>query len=156
MLRWIAALSATLLLSGCVTTREYVYTNDPSRAGYRVYDDGSYVVDDNYVPQNGTSQDRRYSDGTYYSSASGSSGDYYYRESDYYSSSYGLSYFDYPAYYSIFHPINSWWHDPYYYPNYYYGVTYFPRNYLSIGFGSSFGYGWPSYSYFSYSPYRTS
>lgn len=147
MLRWIAALSATLLLSGCVTTREYVYTNDPSRAGYseRVYSDGSYAEGDRY-----------YSDGTYYSSSSGSSGDYYYREPDYYSSSYGSSYFHYPAYYSIFHPINSWWYDPYYYPSYYYGVTYFPRNYLSISFGYPGGYGWPHHSYVSYSPYRYS
>ena len=159
MLRWIAALSAALLLGGCVTTREYVYTNDPSRDGYRerVYDDGSYA-DTGYSDGSYAEGDRYYSDGTYYSSSSGSSGDYYYREPDYYygTSYYSSSYFDYPAYYSIFHPINSWWYDPYYYPSYYYGVTYFPRNYLSISFGYPRGHGWSHYGYASYSPYRYS
>lgn len=159
MLRWIAALSAALVLSGCVTTREYVYTNDPARAGTReriYHDDGSYsyaddgYADDGYVDNGGYS-----SGGTTYAPATSGSGDYYYSQPNY---GYTSSYFDYPAYYSVFHNINSLWYDPYYYPSYYYGVTYFPRNYLSIGFGSHYGRGYGGYGYgFSslyYSPYR--
>jgi hypothetical protein len=139
MLRWIAVLS-TLVLSGCVTTREVVYRDryypeQPSQTRY--YEEGG--------------SDRYYSrDGSYYSPSYAGSGDYYYG-SDYYAPA---SYLDYPAYYSLFWSLNRSWYDPYYYPNYYYGVTYFPRNYLSVSFGG--GYAWPRYSYWAYSPYRYS
>lgn len=150
MIRWIAVLSTLLALGGCVTTREVVY-----RDGYSYSRDGSYVerryydADGNYYVED----DRRtiYRDGSYYRPAYAGSGDYYV------GSSHGwngyVSYWDYPAYYSVFWPMYRSWYDPYWYPNYYYGVTYFPRSYLSFGFGS----GWrPYYSSWYYSPYRYS
>ncbi|MBB5207459.1 hypothetical protein [Chiayiivirga flava] len=152
MFRWIAALSAALVLSGCVTTREYVYTDGSYRDGYRerVYTDGSYPASESY-----TEGDRYVGGSTYYSSGSSYGGDYYYREPDFYSSS---SYLDYPYYYSIFQPINSWWYDPYYFPSYYYGVTFYPRNYfgLSLSYAYPHGYGWPRSHFHGsfYSPYR--
>jgi len=139
MIRWIAALGALLCLGGCVTT-EYVYRD-------RVVHDDRYAYDDGYTER------RVYRDGSWYSPSYSGYGDYYS------SPSYGWSYYDYPAYYSVFWPLHRAWWDPYHYPSYYYGVTYFPRNYLSIGFGygprwSSFG--WPYYSSWYYSPYRYS
>jgi hypothetical protein len=87
MLRWIAVLS-TLVLSGCVTTREVVYRD-------RYYPDpGSQTA---YYDEGGS--DRYYSrDSSYYSPTYAGSGDYYYG-SDYYAPA---SYLDYPAYYSLF------------------------------------------------------
>ncbi len=138
MIRWIVVFS-TLLLGGCVTT-EYVYRDGYHRDGYA---DGRYVDEGAY-------ERRVYVDGSYYSPSYADRGDYYYSPGY---SSYP-SYFDYPAYYSVFWPLHRSWYDPFYYPNYYYGVTFYPRNYLSIGFGGS--YGWPRYSSWYYSPYRYS
>lgn len=130
MIRWFAIAAALLMLSGCVTT-EYVY-RDRYYDGHAI--DGRYVGDDRY-----------YDDGSYYQPRRAGYGDYYYAP-DYW------SWYDYPAYSSVFWGLNRSWHDPYWYPGYYYGVTFFPRNYL--GFGLS--YGWPRYSSWYYSPYRYS
>jgi hypothetical protein len=149
MIRWIAALSTLLMLSGCVTTREVVYRDGYSRDAYaerRYYDDnGDYYAD----------EDRRtvYRDGSYYTPGYAGSGDYY-SGSAYGYESYSSSYWEYPAYYSVFWPMYRSWHDPYWYPNYYYGVTYYPRNYFSVSFGS--GWGRPYASSWYYSPYRYS
>lgn len=156
MLRLIAILAATLVLGGCVTTREYVYTDGSYRDGYRerVYADGSYPARQSYTEGDGsayTGSSSYVGGGTYYSSGGVQSGDYYYSSPSYYAS----SYYDYPYYYSIFQPINRLWYDPYYFPNYYYGVTFYPRNYFGFGIGLS--YGWPRYGYgygSYYSPYR--
>lgn len=66
---------------------------------------------------------------------------------------------DYPAYYSLFWNINRLYVDPYWHPHFYYGVTWFPRNYYSVVYRSWHGpswYGRPWYGYLSYSPYRLS
>lgn len=118
-----------MLLSGCVSTYEYY--------GSGRYD--SRRVDYVEAP--------RYSDGSYYQPPRAGYGDYYY----------GISvhshpaWYDYPYYYSVFWPLQRSFVDPYWYPGYYYGVTYFPRNYFSIGIS----YGRP-FGYLSYSPYRLS
>jgi hypothetical protein len=131
MIRWFAIAAALLMLSGCVTT-EYVYRD-------RYYD--GHLVDGRYV-----GDDRYYDDGSYYAAPRAGYGDYYYAPERYY------SWYDYPAYSSVFWGLNRSFYDPYWYPGYYYGVTFFPRNYL--GFGLS--YGWPRYSSWYYSPYRYS
>jgi hypothetical protein len=135
MIRLLAAIATLLSLSGCVTT-EYVYRD-------RYYDryDGYAYDDDGYYER------RVYRDGSAYSRSYAGRGDYYY------SMDYGWSpsYYDYPAYYSLFWPMRSWY-DPYWYPGYYYGVTFFPRHYGSF----AFSYGWPHYSHWYYSPYRYS
>ena len=142
MFRWIAAALSTLLLSGCVTT-EYVYRDR--------YHDSGYAADGYY-------ESRRYSgSGTYYSPSYGDRGDYYYRQpqSSYYGyDDYPSWYWDYPSYYSLFWPMYRSWYDPYWHPHFYYGVTYYPRNYFSISFHS--GWGWPRYGHQYYSPYRYS
>jgi hypothetical protein len=134
MIRWLVVLAA-LLLSGCVTTREVVYRDRYHQDGYadaRYYDDGSYYA----APQSGR-------------------GDYYYRAAPRYDYGYGYDawYWDYPAYYSVFWPLYRSWYDPFRYPGYYYGVTYYPRNYFSLSFHG--GWGWPGYGHY-YSPYRYS
>ena len=136
MFRRLAVLSALLvLLTGCVTTREVVYRD-------RYYDADGYV----------RSHDREvYRDGSYYSPSLSGRGDYYYGRS--YSGWNDSWYWDYPAYYSVFWPLYHRWHDPFFYPGYYYGITYYPRHYFTIGFHGGWGYArWPHY----YSPYRYS
>ena len=71
--------------------------------------------------------------------------------------------YDYPGYYSLFWSINRWYVDPYWYPHFYYGVTWFPRDYFSVvhrhWYGPSLRIGWygrPWYGYLAYSPYRYS
>jgi len=147
MKRWITVLLAAATLTGCITTREVVYREPYNPDGYAngapYYDQGSYDSAPTY-----------YQDGnSYYSPATGNRGDYYFGASNYgYNyGSFGVSYFDYPYYYSIFWPINRWYYDPFAYPNYYYGVTWFPRSYFSLSY--SYGY---SYSWLFYSPYRYS
>jgi len=148
MLRWIAVSALASLLAGCV-----------SYPSYRSYDDGYYTSGrDAYG-------DPVYVDGSsYYAPAYADRGDYYYGSVSY---SYGYSnYVDYPYYYSLFWPINRWAVDPYWHPGFYYGVTYYPRSYFSVGFGARYGYGhggyygsfyrpW-GYGGFAYSPYRLS
>lgn len=146
MIRWIALLS-TLVLAGCVTQREVVYRDVYRDGDYRDsrYSSETYYRDD----------DRYYDDGSYYAPASSGRGDYYYGSASVgygYGYDYPSWYVDYPAYYSVFWPMYRSWYDPFSYSGYYYGVTYFPRNYLSIGFSS----GWPRYSSWAYSPYRYS
>jgi hypothetical protein len=66
---------------------------------------------------------------------------------------------DYPAYYSLFWTLNRSYVDPFWHPNFYYGVTWFPRNYYSVVYRSWYGprwYGRPWYGYLAYSPYRLS
>lgn len=136
MIRWITVLSALLLLAGCVTTREVIYRD-------RYYDDG--YASSRY-------EDRYYEDGSYYAPPVSGRGDYYYRAPHWRASH--AWYWDYPAYYSVFWPLYRSWYDPFFHPGYYYGVTYYPRNYFSIGFSRGWGWG-GSYSLF-YSPYRYS
>lgn len=71
--------------------------------------------------------------------------------------------YDYPAYYSVFWSINRWYVDPFWHPHFYYGVTWFPRDYYSVLYRNWFGpslqvgwYGRPWHAYLSYSPYRYS
>lgn len=137
MKRWITLLTAAFVLSGCVTTREVVY-REPYRS------DGYYAQEPAYEPAYGY---ERQGD-SYYSPGYSGNGDYYV------GASYGGSYFDYPAYYSVFWPINRWYHDPFAYPGYYYGVTWFPRSYF--GLSLSYGGGWRNHGWLSYSPYRYS
>ncbi|MCX7562050.1 hypothetical protein OS176_00605 [Xanthomonadaceae bacterium XH05] len=132
MLRWIFLLTTAIMLSGCVTTREVVYrepyTTDSYGNAPTYYRDG----------------------GSYYSPAYSGQGDYYFGTNV--GSGFGISYFDYPVYYSIFWPVNRWYYDPFVHPGYYYGVTWFPRSYLSLGL--SYGSRWSSHGWMSYSPYR--
>lgn len=148
MIRW-TSLLLVLLLGGCVTYPTYTYRDD----GYPR--DSRYVGDD-----------------TYYAPAGDDRGDYYYGGASYaYGSSgyryYAPDYSSYSAYYSLFWPLNRWYHDPYWHPGFYYGVTYFPRNYFSVSFHSSFrSYGSSHWGYGGYrahygynhwySPYRNS
>ncbi|MCK7592464.1 hypothetical protein [Pseudomarimonas salicorniae] len=69
--------------------------------------------------------------------------------------------YDYPAYYSLFWSINRSYVDPYWNPGFYYGVTWFPRNYYSVLYRSWHGPGYYSGWYgrhwnfhLAYSPYR--
>lgn len=78
----------------------------------------------------------------------------------------GGNYYDYPDwvdspyYYSLFWSFNRAWVDPFWYPNFYYGVTWYPRNYFSVSYRyfprshHYYRYGRPYYAYLSYSPYR--
>ena len=133
MIRFLVAIATLLSLSGCVTT-EYVYRD----RYYDRYD--AYSYDDGHGG-------RVYVDDSYYSPSYAGRGDYYV------GADYGWypSYYDYPAYYSLFWPMRGWY-DPYWYPGYYYGVTFFPRHYWNVGLS----YGWPRYSHWYYSPYRYS
>lgn len=150
MRRWKIALllPLALMLAGCVTYPTYTYREaSPAR-------EVRYVGDDSYYSP-------AYQDyGDYYS------GGYRYGSTGY--RYYAPDYISYSAYYSLFWPVNRWYHDPYWHPGFYYGVTYFPRNYFSVSFhsgwrGSSYarwGYGGGysigfGYSHW-YSPYRYS
>lgn len=142
-------LPLTLLLGGCVTY--------PTYPTYAYRDDAR--------------ETRHVGGSSYYSPAYGAYGDYYsggyrYGSSGY--SYYAPDYITYSAYYSLFWPVNHWYHDPYWYPGFYYGVTYFPRNYFSVSFHSGWrGHGSPHWGYGGaysiafgyshwYSPYRYS
>ena len=83
-------------------------------------------------------------DETYYVGAGNGYGDYYASEDPWRHS----------AYYSVFWPIHRLYWDSYWYPGFYYGITYFPRDYFHIGWGS----GWHPYSgyWHWYAPYRYS
>ncbi len=131
MMRWITLLTAAVVLSGCVTTREVVYREPYSSDGY-------YAQAPAYERQGDS----------YYSPSYSGYGDYYV------GASYDSRYFDYPAYYSVFWPINRWYYDPYAYSGYYYGVTWFPRSYF--GLNLSYGNHWHNHGWLSYSPYRYS
>ena len=142
MLRWIAILTTTVLLSGCFYTQEVVYRDryNPAPSYQGGYDDGgTYYRDGNsyYAPGYGGY-------GDYYSGTS------YYGSSSSYGGGFGVSYFDYPFYYSVFSPISRWYYDPFVYPGYYYGITWFPRSYLSLSYSG----GWRGQGWLSYSPYR--
>ncbi len=149
MKRSIPILALTTLLAGCVSYSEYggydngYYTTGRDSYGDPIYADGSSV----YAP------------------ASSGRGDYYYEDEGY--ANYGYSsYVDSPYYYSLFWSLNRWSVDPYWHPQFFYGVTYYPRNYFSFGYGGGFnhgyGYGYGSryrqfgYSSYAYSPYRLS
>lgn len=141
MLRWITALVATLVLGGCIVTPEVAYRE--RYVPYSTYD-GRY---------NGSQGPYREGD-SYYTPSYEDRGDYYYSSNYGYSYGYdvGVSYFDYPVYYSMFWPISRWYYDPYVYPSYYYGVTWFPRSYLSLSYYG--GNHWHGGGWLSYSPYR--
>jgi hypothetical protein len=140
MMRWFTLPALAMLLSGCVID-----------SGYRSYDD-RYYADDGY-------REPVYAGGSsYYAPSYGGSGDYYY--GDY---GHDSSYVAYPYYYSLFWSLNRWSVDPYWHPRFFYGVTYYPRNYFSFGYSSyrhgyGLGYGshyWPyGIRSYAYSPYR--
>jgi len=133
-------LAAVVALSGCVvheTYREPYYGDggyyEGSSRGYASAGNGGYYEDGN------------------------PGGDYYYGyEYDRYYDYSWSAYVEYPFYYSLFWPLNHWYYDPFLYPGYYYGVTWFPRSYFSVSY--SYGYAhhhWPRYyGYLAYSPYR--
>lgn len=142
MLRILLSSLLVACLGGCVTT-EYRYYGERDYRGYdpaaadsgyvgSAYDDYDYALDDTGYTGIGSS---------------------YYVYPDW---------FEYPAYYSIYWTINRNYVDPYWHPHFYYGVTWFPRNYFSISFGSYYSpydvshRWWPHYGYLSYSPYRLS
>ncbi len=147
MKHWISVLALTTLLTGCVSYSEYdryddgYYTAGRDAYGNPVYVDGS----------------------SYYSPSNSGSGDYYYEDDSY--ADYGYSnYVDNPYYYSLFWSLNRWSVDPYWHPRFFYGVTYYPRNYFSFGYGGGFNYGYGygshfrpfGYANYAYSPYRLS
>lgn len=150
MNRWKIALllPMALLLGGCVTYPTYVYSD-------------GYASESRYV-----------GGGSYYRPAYSDHGDYYYRPASHGHASFSHGggwwhapdYTRHTAYYSIFWPIHRWYHDPYWYPGFYYGVTYFPRNYFSISLHHGFRphrvhhWGHPRHYAFVhwYSPYRYS
>jgi hypothetical protein len=143
MMRWLMLPALAVLLSGCVAD-----------SGYRSsYDDGYYVGDSYGEPV--------YAGGSsYYAPADDGRGDYYYGNDGY------SNYVDNPFYYSLFWPLNRWSVDPYRHPGFFYGVTYYPRSYFSLGFSSGHGYRYGGgysghyrpwgYGNFAYSPYRLS
>lgn len=134
MLLRLALIGLMLLLAGCATY-ETRY----------VYDDGYYG--DGYAVR----------DGSHYAPARGAYGDYYVGQPTYrYVDTWYAypSYLDWPAYYSVFWGFNRWYYDPFFYPGYYYGITYFPRHYhygFSVGWSS---HAYRPYRYVPYSPYR--
>lgn len=77
-------------------------------------------------------------------------GDYYYGEYDY-----GDGYYGWPGgyYSSVLWPTYFHYYDPWYRYGYYYGVTWFPRNWYAFSFGH---HGYPWWGYHHYSPYRHS
>jgi hypothetical protein len=135
MIRWTLVLFSVLSLSACATD-------------YRGYDRG---------------YDRGYGH-TYVESTYGGGGSYYadpYRgRGDYYYGVAASSYryplwVDNPYYYSLFWPLQRSFHDPFWHPGFYYGVTYFPRNYFSVSlYGGHRSRYYSSFSSFAYSPYR--
>jgi hypothetical protein len=131
MYRWKIALllPLALMLGGCVTYPTYTYRDGtPTR-------ESTYVGDDSYYSPAYEDQGDYYSGGGY---RYGSAGYRYYAP----------DYITYSAYYSLFWPVNRWYHDPYWHPGFYYGVTFFPRNYFSVSFHS--GWRGSSYSRWSY------
>ncbi len=159
MMRWIATVATIVMLSGCVYSQEVVqreryapgpYYEDAYSGSPEYYREG----DSYYTPSYGNRGD--YYSGSRYGSSYGSSygGSYGAGYDSYYGSSFGVSYFDYPFYYSLFWPINRYYYDPFAYPSYHYGVTWFPRNYL--GLSLSYNNGWRGHGWLSYSPYRNS
>jgi len=87
----------------------------------------------------------RYGERDAYANAPSGYGDYYAGVG-----SYGATtWIDYPYYYSVLWPLQRGYVDPFWHPSFYYGVTYFPRDYFSVSLYYSRPYGslW-------YSPYR--
>jgi hypothetical protein len=143
MIRWFVILAAALALSGCATTyRGYGdYGSQPVAVGASSY----------YSP-------------AYAASYGHGQGDYYYgrapaRSYSHYPSYHYPMWLDNPYYYSLFWPLQRSFYDPFWNPGFYYGVTYFPRNYFSLSlYGGPRGYysrwGGRAYYGFAYSPYR--
>jgi hypothetical protein len=134
MIRWTFLLLTALSLSACATD-------------YRGYGGvHHYDATPTYVGS-----------ASYYRPAAAARGDYYYGIS--YAASYHYPlWIDYPYYYSLFWPLQRGFYDPYWHPGFYYGVTYFPRNYFSISlYGGHRSY-YRHYGHygFAYSPYRLS
>ncbi len=96
-----------------------------------------------------------YDDG-YYAASDDGHGDYYVGQPSYrYVDRYDYpGYLAWPAYHSMFWGISRWYHDPFYYPGYYYGVTYFPRGYFAWSSGWTRHRFDVAHRYFPYSPYR--
>lgn len=143
MIRLISLLATIVMLAGCVvheTYREPYYVDGRNSGGYYSAPGGDYYESDGY-----------YGDGYSYQSGY-PSGDYYYG----YDSGYDVtsSWYVDSFYYSLFWPINYWYRDPFWYPGYHYGVTWFPRNYFGVSV--SYGSYWPHRhsTYLAYSPYR--
>jgi hypothetical protein len=87
-------------------------------------------------------------DATYYVEAGNGYGDYYASDDDPWR---------YSAYYSLYWPIHRLYWDSYWYPDFYYGITYFPRDYFHVGWGGVWGPYRPYRGYQHwYAPYRYS
>src|SRR5258706_8906191 len=56
-------------------------------------------------------------------------------------------YLRWPAYYSVLWPTYHAYYDPWYSPDFYYGVTYFPSTWFGLGYDSA--YAWSGYTPFS-------
>lgn len=142
MLRRLVFLLGAGLIAGCATTYEY-------------YGDERYAqpVDDYAATgyADGYQDDGYYDAGAYAGSYGGTYG--------YAGSSYRYDdWYEYPAYYSMFWSLNRWYVDPFWHPNFYYGVTWFPRSYFDVSFRIFPRYAgafWPPYyRYVPYAPYR--
>lgn len=68
-------------------------------------------------------------DDTYYVEAGNGYGDYYASDERY------ADPWRYSVYYSLYWPIHRLYWDSYWYPDFYYGITYFPRDYFHVGWG---------------------
>jgi hypothetical protein len=134
MIRWTLVLLCAATLTACATD-------------YRGYDRGyghSYA-ETTYV-----------GGGSYYNDTYRGRGDYYYGVG---ASAYSYPlWVDNPYYYSLFWPLQRSFHDPFWHPGFYYGVTYFPRNYFSVslygGHRSRYYGSFGTFGSFAYSPYR--
>jgi hypothetical protein len=137
MIRWTLVLFSVLTLTACATD-------------YRGYDRG-YDRGYGYAHSGAT----YVGGGSYYADPYRGRGDYYYGVA---APSYGYSYplwVDNPYYYSLFWPLQRSFHDPFWHPGFYYGVTYFPRNYFSVSlYGGHRSRYYSSFGSFAYSPYR--
>ncbi|MBD8526374.1 hypothetical protein [Pseudomarimonas arenosa] len=133
MLRAILVLMVTIFLGGCATQQYRYYGADSYRRG----DPGWQAV-----------EPLEYSDAGYVDGGYRFGVNYY----DY------PDWVDYPYYYSLFWSFNRAWVDPFWHPHFYYGVTWYPRNYFSVTYryfpSYRYHYGRPFYAYLSYSPYR--
>jgi hypothetical protein len=121
MMKRILPLLALVLLSGCA-----------SHGGYR------------YVERSGVAGDYYYDRGPARSGYHGFGVGYYGYPFD-------LVYWHYPFYYSLFWGFRHYYHDPFFFPGFHYGVTWYPRTWFSFSVGY---HDWAHYH--AYAPWRHS
>jgi hypothetical protein len=121
MMKRILPLLALVLLSGCASHGGFRYVERSSVAGDYYYDRGPVR-------------------GGYHGFGVG-----------YYGYPFDLVYWHYPFYYSLFWGFRHYYHDPFFFPGFYYGVTWYPRTWFSFSVGyHDWGY------YHAYAPWRHS